>query len=179
VGGLAPDQPAAPLFADELEGLSPRENRDVPPLDYDRVYRLKVANPALPIIINGGVNSLEDAEAHLSRVDGVMMGRAAYQQPWRLLSVDPQLFGEPAPFASLKDVAEAFVPYIVRETARGTRLHGITRHMLGLFQAVPGARAFRRHLATEAVKPGAGVDVFAAAVGKVLDADPEMAHIAA
>jgi tRNA-dihydrouridine synthase A len=109
----------------------------------------------------------------------VMMGRAAYQQPWRLLSVDPQVFGEPGTFRSLKDVAEALVPYIARETARGTRLHAITRHVLGLFQAVPGARAFRRHLATEAVKPGADAGVFAAAVAKVLDGEGDIAHIAA
>jgi tRNA-dihydrouridine synthase A len=162
-----------------LQGLSPRENRDVPPLDYDRVYRLKAAFPALDVIVNGGVTSLERADEHLARVDGVMMGRAAYQQPWRLLSVDPQVFGEPGTFRSLKDVAEALVPYIARETARGTRLHAITRHVLGLFQAVPGARAFRRHLATEAVKPGADAGVFAAAVAKVLDGEGDIAHIAA
>jgi tRNA-dihydrouridine synthase A len=162
-----------------LQGLSPRENRDVPPLDYDRVYRLKKANPALPIVINGGVGSLAEAAGHLASVDGVMMGRAAYQQPWRLLAVDPQLFGEPAPFASFKDVALALVPYIERETARGARLHAITRHVLGLFQAVPGARAFRRHLATEAVRPGADARVFVAAVAKVLDAEGDIAHIAA
>jgi tRNA-dihydrouridine synthase A len=162
-----------------LQGLSPRENRDVPPLDYDRVYRLKKANPALPIVINGGVGSLAEAAGHLASVDGVMMGRAAYQQPWRLLAVDPQLFGEPAPFASLKDVALALIPYFERETARGARLHAITRHVLGLFQAVPGARAFRRHLATEAVRPGADVRVFVAAVAKVLDAEGDIAHIAA
>ncbi len=108
-----------------------------------------------------------------------MMGRAAYQQPWQLLAVDPDLFGEPAPLVSLKDVATALIPYIARETARGTRLHAITRHVLGLFQAVPGARAFRRHLATEAVKPGADAAVFAAAVAKVLDGEGDIAHIAA
>ncbi len=162
-----------------LQGLSPRENRDVPPLDYDRVYRLKTAYPALDIIINGGVTSLESAAEHLAAVDGAMMGRAAYQQPWRLLAVDPQVFGEPAPLASLKDVAAALAIYIERETARGTRLHAITRHVLGLFQAVPGARAFRRHLATEAVKPDADAAVFAAAIAKVLDDGRDMAHIAA
>ena len=143
------------------KGLSPRENRDVPPLDYERVFRLKAAHPRLPVVLNGGVASVEQAAAFLGRVDGVMMGRAAYQEPWRLLAVDPLIFGEPAPFASAKAAAQAMLPYIERELARGTRLAGITRHMLGLFRGVPGARAFRRHLATEAVKPGAGADVLA------------------
>jgi tRNA-dihydrouridine synthase A len=162
-----------------LDGLSPRENRDVPPLDYDRVYRLKAAHPELAIVLNGGVASFDRAAAHLSHVDGVMMGRAAYQEPWRLLAVDPVLFGEPAPFAAPKAAAQALVPYIERELARGTRLHGITRHILGLFRSVPGARAFRRHLATEAVKPGAGADVLAAALALVVDGKAELAHIAA
>src|SRR6266851_6052728 len=152
-----------------LDGLSPRENRDIPPLDYDRVYRLKRAHPALPIIINGGIPSVAAAAAHLDHVDGVMMGRAAYQEPWRLLDVDPTLFGAPAPFDSSRAAARALVPYIEREVARGARLHAITRHVLGLFQAVPGARAFRRHLATEAVKPGAGAKTFLDALALVAD----------
>jgi len=150
-----------------LAGLSPKENREVPPLDYDRVYRLKAAHPELPIIINGGVATVEQAAAHVSRVDGVMMGRSAYQEPWRLLAVDPQLFGEEAPFASQREAVEAFMPYIAAEVARGTRLHSITRHMLGLFQGKPGARAYRRHLATEAMKPGAGVQVLRDALAHV------------
>jgi len=152
-----------------LDGLSPKENRDIPPLDYDRVYRLKRANPQLAIAINGGIASVEQAADHLRRVDGVMMGRAAYQEPWRLLAVDPVLFGEPASLPSPKAAAEAFIPYIEREVARGTRLHAIVRHVLGLFHAVPGARAFRRHLATHAVKPGAGIDVFRDALALVED----------
>src|SRR5450631_4129690 len=138
-----------------LKGLSPRENRDVPPLDYSIVHRLKRAHSDLAIVLNGGIASLEQAQAQLAHVDGVMMGRAAYQEPWRLLAVDPLLYGEPAPFASPKDAALAFIPYIERELAKGVRLHAITRHVLGLFRSVPGARAFRRHLATEAVKPTA------------------------
>ena len=138
-----------------LAGLSPRENRDVPPLDYDRVHRLKAAYPDLPIVINGGIASIEQAQAVLGRLDGVMLGRAAYQDPWRLLAVDPTFFGEPAPAESPRDAAEALIPYIEQELARGTRLHAITRHVIGLFQGVPGARAFRRHLATTAVRPGA------------------------
>ena len=105
----------------------------------------------------------------LDHVDGVMMGRAAYQEPWRLLDVDPLLFGEPAPFASPKAAALALIPYIERELAKGVRLHAITRHVLGLFRSVPGARAFRRHLATEAVKPGAAASVMADALAQVLD----------
>jgi tRNA-dihydrouridine synthase A len=152
-----------------LDGLSPRENRDVPPLDYERVYRLKRANPALTIAINGGIASLAEAAAHLAHVDGAMMGRAAYQDPWRLLAVDRELFGAPAPIASPREAALALVPYIERETARGTRLHAITRHAIGLFHAVPGARLFRRHLATYGVKPGAGAQVFLDALAFVRD----------
>ena len=150
-----------------LNGLSPKENRDIPPLDYDRVYRLKAALLQVPIIINGGIGSLEEVRAHLDHVDGVMLGRAAYQEPWRLLNVDPKLFGESAPEATMKDAFEAMVPYIERELARGTRLHAITRHFVGAFHAVPGARAFRRHLAEQGVKPGAGVNVLREAIALV------------
>jgi len=143
-----------------LKGLSPRENRDVPPLDYGRVYRLKAAHPRLPVVLNGGVTGIDEVAGHLSHLDGVMMGRAAYQEPWRLLAVDPQLFGEPARCSDPKAAAEALIPYIERELARGARLHAITRHVLGLFRGVPGARAFRRHLATEAVKPAADAATF-------------------
>ena len=162
-----------------LKGLSPRENREVPPLDYALVRRLKAAHPDLDIVLNGGIASLEQAQAELGSVDGVMMGRAAYQEPWRLLAVDPLLFGEPAPFASAKEAALALIPYIERELAEGVRLHAITRHVLGLFRAVPGARAFRRHLATEAVKPGASAAVLADALALVLDSQADLAHIAA
>jgi tRNA-dihydrouridine synthase A len=162
-----------------LKGLSPRENRDVPPLDYSIVHRLKRAHPGFEIVLNGGIASLELAQAQLAHVDGVMMGRAAYQEPWRLLAVDPLFFGEPAPFASPKAAALAFIPYIERELAKGVRLHAITRHVLGLFRSVPGARAFRRHLATEAVKPWAGAAVMADALAQVLDLKPELSNIAA
>jgi tRNA-dihydrouridine synthase A len=162
-----------------LDGLSPRENRDIPPLDYDRVYRLKRAWPDLHVSINGGIASVEDAVSHLGNVDGVMMGRAAYQEPWRLLSVDPTIYGATGPCASPKAALEAFFPYIERELARGTRLHAMTRHILGLFHGVPGARAFRRHIATHAVKPGAGIAVLREALDLVMDARAELAHIAA
>jgi tRNA-dihydrouridine synthase A len=159
-----------------LNGLSPKENRDVPPLDYDRVYRLKRALPDLPIIVNGGIASLAEAKLHLAHVDGVMLGRAAYQEPWRLLAVDPEIFGEAAPFAATKDVFAAMMPYIERELAKGTRLHSITRHFVGAFHGVPGARAFRRHLAEHGVKPGAGIKVLRDAIALV---DRAVAAIAA
>jgi tRNA-dihydrouridine synthase A len=152
-----------------LNGLSPKENRDIPPLDYDRVYRLKAALPDVPIVINGGIASLDEASGHLRHVDGVMLGRAAYQEPWRLLAVDQQLFGEPAPYAAMKDVFAAMMPYIERELAQGVRLHSITRHFVGAFHGVPGARAFRRHLAENGVKPGAGIDVLRDAMARVDD----------
>jgi tRNA-dihydrouridine synthase A len=162
-----------------LAGLSPRENRDIPPLDYTRVYRLKATHRGLAVVLNGGVADLDQIVTHLAHLDGVMMGRAAYQEPWRLLAVDPMLFGEPARFASPRSAAEALVPYLERELARGTRLHAMTRHVLGLFRGVPGARAFRRHLATEAVKPGADARTFRDALALVVDMDARIAQTAA
>lgn len=150
-----------------LQGLSPKENRDVPPLDYGRVHRLKAAYPDVPIAINGGIGTIAEAQAHLAHVDGVMIGRAAYQNPELLLAVDPLLFGERAPVASAAEALEAFEPYVARELERGTRLGQITRHILGLFAGRPGARAYRRHLATEAVKPGAGLGTLRAAIAHV------------
>lgn len=150
-----------------LNGLSPKENRDVPPLDYDRVYRLKARLPHVPVIINGGIGSIEAAQGHLAHVDGVMLGRAAYQEPWRLLDVDPVLFGEVAPHRTMKDALAALEPYIVRQLGQGARLHAITRHLVGAYHAVPGARAFRRHLAERGVKPDAGIEVLREAVAMV------------
>ena len=152
-----------------LNGLSPKENRDIPPLDYDRVYRLKAAMPDVPVIINGGIASLAEARAHVAHVDGVMLGRAAYQEPWRLLSVDPDLFGEPAPHTAMRGVFAAMTPYIEKELARGTRLHSMARHFVGAFHGVPGARAFRRHLAEHGVRPGAGINVLREAIALVED----------
>ncbi len=150
-----------------LNGLSPKENRDIPPLDYDRVYRLKAALPNVPVIINGGIVSLAEAQRHLDHVDGVMLGRASYQEPWRLLEVDPVLFGEAAPHASMKEVFEAMSPYIERQLTQGVRLHAMARHFVGAFHGVPGARAFRRHLAENGVRPAAGVQVLRDAVALV------------
>ena len=166
-----------------LKGLSPKENREIPPLDYDRVYRLKRAHPRLNVVLNGGIDSIEAALSHLHHVDGVMMGRAAYQEPWRLIAVDPLVFGEATPFASPKQAAAALVPYIERELAHGARLHAVTRHLHGLFRAVPGARAYRRTLAGAATSTQAGAEILAAALalvsGAVLDSDRKLAHIAA
>jgi tRNA-dihydrouridine synthase A len=130
--------------------LSPRENRDVPPLDYAIVHRLKAAHPDLAIVLNGGIASLEQAQAQLSAVDGVMMGRAAYQEPWRLLGVDPLLFGEQAAFASAKEAALALIP-IERERAGACGC--IPSPAARPVPCRAGVRAFRRHLATEAVGP--------------------------
>jgi tRNA-dihydrouridine synthase A len=152
-----------------LNGLSPKENRDIPPLDYDKVYRLKAALPNVPIIINGGIASVAEAKRHLDHVDGVMLGRAAYQEPWRLLDVDPEIFGDAAPLATMKEVFTAMFPYIEDQLAQGTRLHSMTRHFVGAFHGVPGARAFRRHLAENGVKPGAGVKVLRDAIALVED----------
>lgn len=162
-----------------LEGLNPKQNREIPPLDYGRVYRLKAAHPQLVVVLNGGVETIEQAKGHLAFVDGVMMGRAAYREPWRLLAVDPVLFGESAAFSSPQAAAQALLDYVAREVVRGVRLHAITRHLHGLFHAVPGARAFRRHLATEAVKPGAGPEVLAEALAMVVDSAAELAQTAA
>ena len=162
-----------------LKGLSPRENREVPPLDYAIVHRLKAVHPDLAIVLNGGIASVEQARAERGQLDGVMMGRAAYQEPWRLLSVDAAFYGEAPAFATPKQAALALVPYIEREMAKGVRLNSITRHVLGLFRAVPGARAFRRHLSVEAVKPAASAQVLADALALVPDTLGEVRHIAA
>jgi tRNA-dihydrouridine synthase A len=166
-----------------LKGLSPKENREIPPLDYARVYRLKAEHPRLPVVINGGIASVDEALVHLAHVDGVMLGRAAYQEPWQLLAVDSQVFGDEAPCASAHQAAAALVPYIARELAAGTHLHAITRHLHGLFRAVPGARAFRRQLAEAAGNPHAGTEVLTAALALVgdgvVDCAPKLAHIAA
>ncbi|WAC27106.1 tRNA dihydrouridine(20/20a) synthase DusA [Ancylobacter sp. SL191] len=154
-----------------LQGLSPKENRDIPPLDYDRVYRLKQRLPQVPVSINGGIVTMDEVLGHLAHVDGVMLGRAAYQNPDVLLEVDPVLFGEAAPHADGFAAVEAFEPYVAGHLEGGGRLHDITRHMLGLFTGRPGARAYRRHLATEGVKPEAGLPVLRAALDEVRRAE--------
>jgi tRNA-dihydrouridine synthase A len=139
-----------------LHGLSPKENREVPPLDYARVYRLKARLPDVFVGINGGIATLDEAAVHLRHVDGVMLGRAAYHTPSILADVDRRFYGG-APVA--RDAMQAMIPYIEAELAQGERLSHITRHMLGLFHGAPGARTWRRILTVGAVKPGAGIEV--------------------
>jgi tRNA-dihydrouridine synthase A len=150
-----------------LEGLSPKDNRAIPPLDYRIVYELKSAHPDWPIIVNGGVADLKAASAHLAHVDGVMIGRAACRNPELLIGVDPVIFGEAAPVADAFEAIEAFVPIIARGLERGERLNDYARHLLGLFAGRAGARAFRRALAGEGVRPGAGLEVLRRAVACV------------
>jgi tRNA-dihydrouridine synthase A len=150
-----------------LKGLSPKENRDVPPLDYPLVYRLKAERPKLTIVINGGVGSLDEAQAHLAHVDGVMLGRAAYHTPGLLGEVDARLYGDDAAVTPAEAVAR-YRPYIAGELAVGTHLAAMTRHMLGLFHGTPGARTWRRILTVESVKPGAGLEVVDAALAAVV-----------
>ena len=147
-----------------LSGLSPRQNREVPPLDYGRVYRLKIAHPELTIVLNGGIASLAEARAHLTHVDGVMLGRAAYQNPALLARVDHLIFGEPDATADPAEIVARMIPYIEAELGKGERLSAITRHMVGLVQGVPGARAFRRYLTEAAIRPGAGAEILAEAL---------------
>ncbi|MCK0209797.1 tRNA dihydrouridine(20/20a) synthase DusA [Starkeya koreensis] len=161
-----------------LEGLSPKENRDIPPLDYDRVYRLKARLPGVPVSINGGIGTLEEVAAHLAHVDGAMLGRAAYQQPELLMRVDSLFFGEADPHEDAFAAVEAYEPYVAAHLAAGGRLHDITRHMLGLFTGRPGARAFRRRLAIEGVKAEAGLDVLRAAVDEVRRAEERRSMVA-
>jgi tRNA-dihydrouridine synthase A len=158
-----------------LDGLSPKENRDIPPLDYDRVYRLKAAMPNTQIAINGGISTIEAACEHLTHVDGVMLGRAAYQEPWQLLTVDREIFGEGLPHASMHAAIESLFPYIERELSRGTRLHAITRHLVGAFHGVTGARAFRRALAENCTKADAGLNNLRAALDLVPNIEPAKA----
>ena len=151
-----------------LKGLSPKENRDVPPLDYALVYELKRAHPELTIAINGGIATLDEAEAHLAHVDGVMLGRAAYHEPGLLGQVDRRMFGEGVdvgPFAAL----DAYRPYMAAQLEAGTPLSHMTRHMLGVMHGLPGARAFRRIMTVDAVEPGAGLEVVDRAVEAVRD----------
>ncbi len=150
-----------------LHGLSPKENREVPPLDYPLVCELKAAHPGWPIAVNGGIKSPVEWTGHLERLDGVMVGREAYQNPEILLSVDPALFGEPAPHAGMFEALEAFEPVMARRMEEGVKLHAFTRHMVGLFPGRPGARLFRRHLAEHCVRADAALVEFRAALDHV------------
>lgn len=147
-----------------LSGLSPKQNREVPALRYERVYRLKKDFPALEILINGGIRTLKDVQEQLQHVDGVMIGRAAYQDPWLLAQVDAQIFGATPAVISREDVVRAMLGYIEHQLGQGVRLGAITRHMLGLYQGQPGARHWRRYLSENAHRDGAGTEVVEAAL---------------
>ena len=162
-----------------LKGLSPKENRAVPPLDYGLVYAVKRRFPIVPVVLNGGLVSFAQMRGELDFVDGVMVGRAAYQDPALLLKADPVLFGEIAPVAGTVAAVEAFMPYVEARLAEGVPLHAMTRHLLGLFNGLPGARAWRRHLAMEAVKPGAGAATLRAALAHVTNEHPHGVSAAA
>jgi tRNA-dihydrouridine synthase A len=153
-----------------LKGLSPKENRDIPPLDYPLVWRLKRERPQLTIVINGGIGDLDQAQAHLAHVDGVMLGRAAYHTPEILGAADARLFGEAGSEVDAAEAVRRYRPYVARELACGTHLAAMTRHMLGLFHGRPGARTWRRILTVEGVRPGAGLDVIDQALDAVLAA---------
>ncbi|WP_029042444.1 tRNA dihydrouridine(20/20a) synthase DusA [Cucumibacter marinus] len=138
-----------------LQGLSPAQNRDVPPLDYERVYRLRERLSPLPVMINGGIEDLDAAEAHLGHVDGVMLGRAAYHNPSLLLDVDRRFFGDRVEQPSLEEIARQMVAYAGREMEKGVKLNQIARHMIGIGHGLPGARRYRQIMTMEAVKPDA------------------------
>jgi tRNA-dihydrouridine synthase A len=147
-----------------LQGLSPKENREIPPLNYPRVYALKARFPELEIVINGGIQTLAACEEHLQHVDGVMLGREAYHNPWLLADVDSRLYGHAQEPRTRHEVLASFVPYVERELAAGTPLQHMTRHVLGLFHGQPGGKRFRRHLSENAHKRDAGIDVLHAAL---------------
>jgi len=150
-----------------LRGLSPKQNREIPPLQYDVVYKLKKQFEDLRIIINGGIQDMESAKNHLGNVDGVMVGREAYQNPMMLAEVDRLFFGSSEPKTTAMEVLEVYKLYIERELRNGVRLHHITKHMMGLFQGVPGARAWRRHLSSFATEPNAGLRVIEEAQSQI------------
>lgn len=151
-----------------LQGLSPKQNREIPPLCYERVHRLKAAFPRLTVVINGGLATVEQMQGQLAHVDGVMVGREAYHNPYMLARVDAALYGDEGPVPTRHQVVERFLPYVEARLAEGVPLQTMTRHILGLFQGVPGARAWRRHLSEHAHRPGAGAEVIRQAAGQVL-----------
>jgi len=150
-----------------LSGLSPKENREIPPLDYPRAYQLKKDFSHLTIAVNGGVKTLEETKKHLKHLDGVMVGREAYQNPYILAEVDQQIFGLDKPVKKRTQVVQEMYPYIEQQLAKGAYLGHITRHMLGLFQNMPGARQWRRYISENAHKPGSGIEVVEAALAKI------------
>ncbi len=154
-----------------LNGLSPKENRQIPPLRYEIVHRIKRDFPGLTVVLNGGLTDLDQVAEQLRQVDGVMIGRAAYENPYLLAGVDYRFFGSSAPPSSRHQVIRALLPYVEAQLRQGTPLHCMTRHILGLFQGVPGARAWRRHLSERACRHGAGVEVLEAALREIAESD--------
>ncbi|HHA18256.1 MAG TPA: tRNA dihydrouridine(20/20a) synthase DusA [Methylophaga sp.] len=152
-----------------LQGLSPKENRDIPPLDYQRVYQIKKDFPQLHIDINGGIQTLEQAQQHLAHIDGVMMGRAIYHDPYLLAQADRVLFDDQHAVLSRHEIIQAMLPYIEQRMSQGRPIKSITRHLLGIFQGQPGARAWRRHLSENAHLKGSGIEVIADALALVPD----------
>ncbi|UIJ40529.1 tRNA dihydrouridine(20/20a) synthase DusA [Vibrio kanaloae] len=150
-----------------LSGLSPKENREIPPLDYDRAYQIKKDFSDLVIAVNGGITTLEQTKEHLQHLDGVMIGREAYHSPFILAEVDQQIFGLDTPIKKRSQVVEEMYPYIERELSNGASLGHISRHMLGLFQSMPGARQWRRYISENAHKKGAGIEVMQTALAKI------------
>ncbi|MDN3700382.1 tRNA dihydrouridine(20/20a) synthase DusA [Vibrio artabrorum] len=150
-----------------LSGLSPKENREIPPLDYDRAYQIKKDFSDLVIAVNGGITTLEQTKEHLQHLDGVMIGREAYHSPFILAEVDQQIFGLDTPIKKRSQVVEEMYPYIERELSNGASLGHISRHMLGLFQSMPGARQWRRYISENAHKKGAGIEVIQTALAKI------------
>ncbi|MDN3614901.1 tRNA dihydrouridine(20/20a) synthase DusA [Vibrio gallaecicus] len=150
-----------------LSGLSPKENREIPPLDYERAYQIKKDFPELVIALNGGITTLEDSKEHLKHLDGVMIGREAYHSPFILAEVDQQIFGLDTPIKKRSQVVEEMYPYIERELSNGASLGHISRHMLGLFQSMPGARQWRRYISENAHKKGSGIEVIETALAKI------------
>jgi len=162
-----------------LDGLSPKQNRDVPPLDYERVYRLKAAHPELEIIINGGIETIDETLSHLERVDGVMMGRAAYHNPYLLAGVQGRIFNSQSGSKSREDILSEFAEYASHQLLKGVRLHHLTRHILGLYHAEPGARAFRRTISEANIRPDASAEVFVECLESVINERIETMPVAA
>ena len=152
-----------------LQGLSPKENREIPPLNYERVYRIKKSQPRLVIVVNGGITSLAQVQAHLAEVDGVMLGRAAYHTPWILSDVDQRVFGAAPSSMTRADIVACMKPYIAAELAKAPGLARLTRHMLGLFHGEPGGRSWRRVLSENAHRRGAGLEILDLALAAVED----------
>ncbi|MBD1576272.1 tRNA dihydrouridine(20/20a) synthase DusA [Vibrio sp. S11_S32] len=150
-----------------LSGLSPKENREIPELDYPRAYQLKQDFPQLSIAVNGGVKTLEDSLLHLQHLDGVMVGREAYQNPYMLAEVDQRLFGSDKPIKKRSQIVQEMYPYIEKQLSEGASLGHMTRHMLGIFQAMPGARQWRRYISENAHKKGSGIEVVETALAKI------------